>query len=103
MGTLAVEVPQGSILEAWGTKDGTGSQPVVHQGIIIGDKACTPREWVHTCEDRVLHESGPTDCHAGTLPTSSRRITSDDSSGAGVDISTASRQRHGGRRGMTVC
>ena len=90
MGTLAVEVPQGSILEAWGTMDGTGSQSVVRQGIIIGDRACTLREWAHMREDRVLHESSPADCHTGTLPMFSRQITSDDSSGAGVDVSTGS-------------
>ena len=90
MGTLAVEVPQGSILEAWGMMDSTGSQPVICQGIIVGDGACTPWEWAHMCEDHILHESGPADCHAGTLPTSSRRIMPDDSSGAGVDVSTGS-------------
>ena len=86
MGTLAVEVPQGSILEAWGTMDSTGSQPVIHQGIIVGDGACTPQEWAHTHEDCVLYESGPPDCHAGALPTFSRQIMSDNSSGAGVDV-----------------
>ena len=41
MGMMAVEVPQGSILETWGTMDGTGSQPVIHQGLIVG-AGCAP-------------------------------------------------------------